>query len=174
MEALLTKLSSGISIALELFILHLLIKHRLQRRFFWFFAYTVYELIESTVRLGVSGNRTLYFAVYWWTEIGDVAFSVLAFRESFLNVFREYTRLRWFVSIVWGCIASALLYALFKALLFPPVQANRRGAIIIGLEVAVNFALAVVGILYFLLTGFFKIKEHQWESGIISGFTIYV
>lgn len=174
MEALLTKLSHALPIALDVLIIFWLIRRKLRRRFFWFLVYIVYELIESVLRLSVSGNRILYSKIYWWTEVGDVTFTVLAFRESFLNVFRKYTRLRWFVAVIWSLIGAALLYALFKALIVPPLQANRRGAIIISLEVAINFALGVVATLYFALISLLKIKGRRWESGIISGFTIYV
>lgn len=174
MEPLVTKVTFVFSIVLKLFILYLLIRRRLQRRFLWFLAYIVYELVESALRLGVSGNKSLYWTFYWWTEIGDVSMTVLAFGESFLNTFREYTRLRGFLVIVWSCIGAALLYALFKALVFPPIQASRRGAIIIDLEVAINFALIIIGILYFSLKALFRIRGNEWESGIISGFGIYV
>lgn len=162
------------SIGLEVVILIILVRRRLQTRFLWFLVYIAYELFESATRFAVFGNKSLYSNVYWWTEIGDVGFMVLAFGESFLNTFREYTRLRWFVAIVWSCIGASLLYALFKALVFPPVQANRRGAIIIGLEVAINFALTIVGVLYFALQALFKIKDRQWEAGIIAGFGVYI
>jgi hypothetical protein len=174
MEALLNRLVIVISISLQLITLFFLIKRGIRRRFFWFFLYITYEIIQSGLRLIVPFPNPLYSRIYWWTEIADIALMVLAFRESFRNVFREYARLRWFVSMVWACIGAALLYALFKAVLFPPVQAGRRSAIIIGLEVAVNFALSLLGTLYFASMGFFKIREHQWESGVISGFTIYV
>ena len=174
MEQLFGAVSQIASIGLEVVILVILVKRRLQARFLWFLVYIAYELLESVVRFSVSGNKHLYSNVFWWTEIGDVGFMVLAFGESFLNTFREYTRLRWFVAIVWSCIGAALLYALFKALFFPPVQANRLGAIIIGLEVAINFALIIVGILYFALQGLFKIRDRQWESGIIAGFGVYI
>lgn len=174
MDALLNKIGLAITFSLQIVVLVLLIRRRLQRRFFWFLAYIVYELVESVLRLAVSGNLDLYKTVFWWTEIGDVAFMVLAFGESFLNTFREYTRLRLFVVVVWSCIGAALLYALFKALVFPPLHATRRGSIIIGLEVAINFALGVVAVLYFALRALFKLNDRQWESGIISGFSIYV
>lgn len=174
MEALATKLSLGIPIALQVLILFLLIKQRLRQRFFWFLIYISYELIQTLLRLSVSGNRTLYLTIYWFTEIGDVTFTVLAFREGFLNVFRKYTRLRWFVAVIWSLIGATLLYSLLNALVAPPAQADRRFAIIITLEVAISFALSVVGILYFTLTALLRIKGHRWESGVISGFTIYV
>ncbi|HEY6250405.1 MAG TPA: hypothetical protein VI685_10630, partial [Candidatus Angelobacter sp.] len=123
----------------------------------------------------VSGNTELYYSVFWWTEIGDVSLMVLAFSESFMNVFRTYTRLRWFVVFIWCCIGVGLLYALFKALVFPPLNVTVRGGkIIIDLGVAINFALGIVAILYFALTALLRIKEYRLESGIISGFTIYV
>lgn len=173
MEPWITKASFLVGITLEFLILYFLVKRRLQRRFFWFLVYIVYEILESLLRFSVAG-KALYDPIYWWTEIGEASLAVLAFRESFLNVFRGYTRLRWFVSVVWGCIGLALLYALFRVLVFPPVQANRRGTIIIDLEVAINFVLIVMAILYFALAGFFRIRGHQFESGIISGFAIYI
>jgi hypothetical protein len=174
MEHLFGAVSQIASIGLEVVILIILLRRRLQNRFLWFLVYIAYELFESVVRFAVLENKHLYWNVYWWTEIGDVGFMVLAFGESFLNTFKEYTRLRWFVAIVWSCIGASLLYALFKALVFPPVQANRRGAIIIDLEVAINFALIIVGILYFALQALFKIKGRQWESSVIAGFGIYI
>lgn len=175
MATLLPALSQIASILLEIAILVLLSRKRLYQRFFWFFLYISYELFESVLRFSVNSYLPLFYGkVYWWTEIGDVSLMVLAFGESFLNVFRIYTRLRWFVVFIWSCIGAALLYALFKALIFPPLQAKPRGTIIIDLEVAINFALGVVAILYFSLTALLRIKEYHWESGIMSGFTIYV
>jgi hypothetical protein len=172
MEALLTKLSLVISIGLQLFILRLLIKRQIQRRFFWFYAYIIYALIEESLRLSVSGSRFLYARVYWWTETGDVILSVMAVRESFLNVFRGFTRWGWFIWLVWSSVGIALTYAAFRAWLFPPLHATRQGATIIGLETAVDYSLTTVGILYLGVLLFFRIREHQWETGVISGFTI--
>lgn len=174
MADLVNKIVLFTTFALQLIVLWLLIKRNLRGRFNWFFIYILYELAESALRFSVSATSNLYWRVYWWTETGDVALMVLAFGESFLNTFREYTRLRWFVRIIWSCIGAALLYAFVRMLAFPPIQANRRGAIIIDLEVAINFTLAVVGILYLGLKKLFRIENRQWESGIIEGFGIYI
>lgn len=171
MEALLNKFVLALSIGLQVIILFVLIKRRLLRRFFWFSIYIGYVLIEAALRLSVVGNKTLYFYVYWLTAVGGVVLSVLAVRESFLNVFGVYTRFRWFTRIVWGCVGLALLYAAFRAWFSPPVNASRWGIVVADLELAVNYSLAFVGILYFILVRFQKIKEHQWESAIISGFS---
>lgn len=171
MEALLNKIVLVVAIGFQLFILLLLLMRRPRRRFFWFSLYIGYVLIDAVLRLAVAGNKTLYFNVYWLTAIGDVILSVMAVRESFLNVFWMYTRYRWFTRIVWGAVALALMYSAFRAWVFPPVDANRLVTLILDLELAVNYCFTAVGLAYFLLVRFEKIKEHQWESAIISGFT---
>lgn len=171
MVALLTKLYFVTSMGLQLLILYLLIRARLQRRFFWFLGYILYELCEAALRLAVAGEP-LYKRVYWVTAIGGAIFSVLAVSESFLNVFREYARLRWFAWTVWSCVGLALLYSLLKTWILPPVGATRIGVVAYALEATVDYSLTAVGLLYLALVLFFGIKEHQWETGIISGFTI--
>lgn len=174
MEAVFTKLSFVVSIGLQVFILALLIRRRLEKRFFWFLLYLAYELCESVVRVVVSGNQGLYLKVYWYTEVGDVTLSFLAVRESFLNVFRPYTRFRWFTGIIWGGVGIALLWAVFKAWVLPPVESNREIFAIIGLEVAVHYVLTAIGILYFAFVVWQKVKGHRWESTVILGFTVNV
>jgi len=158
---------------LQVLVLRLLVKRRLQTRFRWFLTYLVYELVESAVRLYVSGDNYLYKWTFWWTEIGDGIVTVLAFRESFLNVFRAQTRLRWFTPILWSGIGLALLYALLRAWIFPPSGFTPRGAVIVGLEVGVNYSLTAAAVLYFLMMGMLKAKGFARETGVILGFTIY-
>src|SRR5579864_7122351 len=106
----------GVGVCLQAVILFLLLRSGGNRRFPWFFVYILYSLVESVLRLAArgfgSGYGGLYYNVYYWTEIGEVLLAVLAVRESFLNVFREYARLRWFLITVWGSVALALAYAL--------------------------------------------------------------
>lgn len=170
MEALLTKAVLALSIGLQLAILIILMKRRLHGRFFWFLIYIAYVLVEAIMRLSVAGNPTLYFYVYWLTTIGSVILSLLAVRESFLNVFRMYMRFVWFTRIVWGFIALALLYPVMRAWLWPPVHATRLVTVIIALELILDYSLAAIGFIYFILVRFEKIKQHQWESAVISGF----
>lgn len=173
MDALLNQLAIAVSIGLQLVILGVLVRKRLHHRFRWFLIYLTYAVIEDVLRLSVAGNKHLYYDVYWLTTIGDVSCSVLAVRESFLNVFRAYTHLRWFIWAVWSCIGLAVLYSIYKAWLFPPKPATPRGVIVVGLELGLDYTMVAIGLLYFGLRRLFKIKGGQWESGIISGFTVY-
>jgi hypothetical protein len=167
-----TKISLILTVGLQVVIAILLIKRRMPRRLSWFFIYIVYELCESGLRLWASGHRGLYFRVYWGTEIGDLVLSLLAVWQSFVNIFVGYTRLRVFVWFVWSCIGLALLYSAWKAWLFPPLQASRLVSIIIGMELAVNFSVSVVGILHSFMIRLFRIRDREWSSAVITGFTI--
>jgi hypothetical protein len=170
MYTLLSRVDIATSIGLELVILSVLIGKGLHRRFPWFSIYMVYTVLEAVLRLTSAGNKQLYYDVYWLTTIGDSTFSALAVRESFLGVFRAYARVRWFIWTVWTCIGLAVLYAVYKAWFFPPVPANRRGTIVVGLEFGVDCTIAAIGLLYFGLKQLVDIKGREWESGIVSGF----
>jgi hypothetical protein len=170
MEALVTKIVLASSIGLQALILLILLKQRLHRRFRWFFLYIAYVLLEAGLRFAFAGQESLYFKVYWLTAIGGVLFSVMALRESFLKVFWMYVRLRWFTRIIWGFVGAALLYVGFRAWAAPPVHADPLVTVLIDLELALDYSLATVGILYFALVKADKIKEYPWESAIVSGF----
>jgi hypothetical protein len=172
-ESVLTKLSFGLSISLQILVLVLISRKRLKRRFLWFFAYILYEICESVARFSVFDNTfsVLYNKVYWTTDVADLIFGAIAFCESFLNVFRPYTRFRWFTAIVWICIGSGLLYAAFRIWALPPVTSTHQTLVV--LNVAEDYSLGAAGILYLALIVFLQIKEHQWESAVILGFTVY-
>jgi len=173
MESLANKIVLLLSVGLQLTILVILVRRRLLGRFFWFSVYIAYVLIEAAVRFAVAGNASLYFKVYWLTSAGGLGFLVLAVRESFLNVFWVHTRLRWFTRITWGCVGLALLYAVVKAWLFPPVHGGWETAAIIGSELAVAYSVSAVAIVYFVFRWVFRIRGQEWESGIMWGFAIY-
>src|SRR5579864_957863 len=173
MEALATKLVLVLTVSLQLVILIILIRRQLLRRFPWFSIYIGYELVQDSLRLAVAGNRGLYFKVYWVTAATSLVFTVLAVGESFLNVFRLHTRLRWFTRTVWACVGLALLYASLKAWFFPPVNRGWQTAAVIGSEVAVEYSISAVVLVYFGFRWIFRIRGQEWESGVMVGFGIY-
>jgi hypothetical protein len=160
-----------IPIILQVCILVLLFKRQLQRRFIWFFVYTIYSLIEVIVRLLVSGHYKTYSIVYWSTEPIDLSVTVLALRESFLSVFWPEARLRWFRWVFWTGIGLALAYGCWEAWALPPRQESRIIWIIIDFEFALNAVISVFGLLYGGFIRVFGILDHQRESAIILGFT---
>jgi|SRR5579864_2373415 len=173
MESLLNKVALVLSVGLQLTVLVILIRRHLLRRFFWFSVYIAYVLIEAAVRFAVAGNASLYFKVYWLTSAGGLAFLVLAVRESFLNVFWIHTRIKWFTRVTWGCVGLALVYAVLKAWFFPPMHGGWQTAAIIGSELAVEYSISAVAIVYFVSRWAFRIRGQEWETGVMWGFAIY-
>lgn len=167
-----TVLSLAVAIALQILILGLLLRRRLEKRFIWFFVYTLYVLFEEIIRLAASGNLGTYFKVYWSTEILDVALTILALRESFLSIFWPETRLWWFRWIFWSGIGLALIYGSLEAWILPPRQASRLVTVIIKLEFVLDAVVCIFGLLYAGFVKLFSILEHQRESAIILGFTV--
>jgi hypothetical protein len=168
---ILTVLSLVIPIVLQVCILALLLRRRLQRRFIWFFVYMLYALFEVIIRLAVSGNQGIYFKVYWSTEPVDVVLTLLALRESFLSIFWPETRLRWFRWVFWSGIGLAVAYGVWEAWLLPPRQTGRLVSVIIDLEFVLNAVICIFGLLYAGFIKLFGILEHQRETATIFGFT---
>jgi hypothetical protein len=160
-----------ISAGLQIYILALLLKRRLQRRFIWFFVYTLYVLLESIVRLAASGNHRIYSIVYWATEPVDLVMTVLALRESFLYIFWPAARWPWFRWVFWCGFGLATGYGCWIAWALPPREPKSLAAMYIHLEFAVDVVISVFGLLYAGLIRLFGILEHQRESAIILGFT---
>jgi len=168
---ILNVLALVIPITLQICIMVLLLKRRLQRRFAWFFFYTIYSLFELIARLAVSGNYGMYFKVYWSTEPMDECIMVLALRESFLSIFWPETRLRWFRWVFWGGIGVGLVYSCWEAWALPPRMPSRLMWLAIDFEFGLNTVVSIFGLLYGGFIRLFGILEHQRASAIIFGFT---
>lgn len=166
----LTVLSLAIPIILQICIIALLFKRRLQKRFRWFLAYICYALLEAIIRLGASSNREAYFIAYWSTAVPDLVFTILTLRESFLAVFWPETKLRWFRWVFWSCIGIVIGYAGLRAWLNPARGLTRLALVIVGLELGVQYVIAAVGLIYFGSVRLFNVIGHQRESSIIWGF----
>jgi hypothetical protein len=171
-QAQLAQISLVTSIFLQLLVFILLIRRHLNRRLLWFFIYIVFQICEAAVRFSGSGNNDLYAKVYWATDLADMVMGIVAFRESFLNTFRPYTRLRWFLKTIWLGVGLALAYAAFRAWYLPSLFWIDREILMVNINVAVDYSLSVVGILYLAFVAFLRIKEYRWESVIILGFTV--
>lgn len=166
----LTVLSLTIPIVLQICIIALLLRRKLQKRFPWFFVYVCYALFEAGIRLAASHSQKAYLIAYWSTAVPDLAFTILTLRESFLAIFWSETKLRWFRWIFWACIAIVVGYAGLGAWLNPSQGLTRLSLVIVNLELGVQYVIAAVGLIYFGSIWLFRVFGHQRESGIIWGF----
>lgn len=163
-------LSLVIPILLQVCILWALFQRKLERRFRWFSIYIFYELVETIARLSVSAHFDQYLAVYWLSAIGGISLTLLSVWESFLGIFWLETKQNWFQWLFWGCVGFVLAYSGLRAWIDPPLAPTRLGAVLLDIEIGVQYLIAALGLLYFGLVRFFKVVGHQRESSIIWGF----
>jgi hypothetical protein len=69
--------------AIQLALTAIFIRRKLYARFLFFFAYTVYSIVATIVRLFVIGRPLLFYDLYWITEVVYGILALLAMREVF-------------------------------------------------------------------------------------------
>lgn len=147
-------------------------RRRLFARFPLFATYTAYVLISTVLKLVTISNRGLYFYVYWFSEPGEVIFSILSVYESFIRVFGDFYRLVWFRVLFPGTIILALSYSGWYAYAHPPVHARGWAAAIISAAVAAQYIILGISVLFFALLRLLNIPLRVYESRIVMGFGV--
>jgi hypothetical protein len=147
-----------LSIPLEAWILVLLVRKSLYRRFPWFFSYMVYATVTDVARTVLIG-RAVYFYVYWGTAAIAYLVAVFAIYESFRAIFRVFYRLAWFRFVWPGAITVIWIYCIWRAWVHPPPHFGRSGAILISGVIASSFTIVGLVLLFFLLV---KVVIKRW------------
>jgi hypothetical protein len=158
-------------IPLETWILVLLLRKGLHRRFPLFFFHMVYTTITELTRTLMVGTAP-YFYIYWWTKaIADLT-AVLAIYESFRAIFGAFYRLAWFRFVWPGTITVIWIYCTWRALIHPPPHFGRTGAILISGAIASSFTIVGLVLLFFLLVRLVITRWYLYEFHIVYGLGI--
>ncbi len=160
----------AIALVLEIWLVVLLFRRGVQRRFPFFFAYIVYEILASVSQLLTIANYKAYFIVYWTNEAVLLILSILAVLEVFRWVFALFWLLWWFRLGFYAVLALVLLVPITNAVLNPPVHVPPLVAAILSAGIAVNFIRAAICALFWLLVKHFDIGFRRYAFGIMLGF----
>jgi hypothetical protein len=156
---------------LQTWITAILFRKKLQRRFPWFLAYTLYSIAAIMVRFIVAqGNPKTYYFVYWGTESLYGLFGLLAIYESFREMFEPLYKFPWFRLLL---IAVTIIPLGGLALHFavkPPMEANRLDVAILSLEIGVRYVQGCIYALTSILVYVFSIPTRRYPAGIVEGF----
>jgi hypothetical protein len=158
-------------IPLQAWILVLLVKKALTRRFPVFFFYTAYVTVIDLARVVLVSTQA-YIYVYWSTEAIAVLIAVMAIHESFRAIFGVFYRLTWFRFVWPGTVAVIWIYCAWRAWVHPPPHFARAGAALISGSIASSFTIVGLVFLFFLLA---KLIIHEWylyEFHIVYGLGI--
>jgi len=157
----------------QLWLALLLLRRQVAGRFHWFFIYTAFSVIAALARTLVKGNVWHYFYVYWTAEAFYAVLGFLSIQEAFYWVFRPFYRWWWWFKFVLpGVGLVALLLAIIKGLLFPPIQTPPVLAFIFVTELAVRCLQGGIFALFIALVRFHALPARTYAFGIALGFAV--
>jgi hypothetical protein len=154
----------------EIWLATLLVRHAVQRRFPFFFAYVVYSVLASAAQLLTASHYKVYFLIFWTNEAVLAILSILTLLEVFRWVFVLFWLLRWFRLSFYTILALVLLVPITNAILKPPIHVPPLVAAILSAGIVVNFLQGTICMVFWLLVRFFDIGFRRFAFGIMLGF----
>jgi hypothetical protein len=155
-------------VTLQVWILVLLARKGLYRRFPLFLLYTLVQIGTGLARAALVGSKD-YFEVFWWTAATQALLSVLALHESFRAVFGAFYRLPWFRLLWPGTVALIWAYAAWRAWAHPPLHFTRAGAMLVSVAIVASYTIVGLVFLFFLLVKVIRVRWHLYEFNIVYG-----
>jgi hypothetical protein len=165
-------LLDGVSVALEVWILTLLRRRNLHRRFPVFTAYIVFTILATILRSAFLSNYRIYFYVYWMTAPADVFLAVAAVYESFFKVYGTFYRVWWIRLLFPSTILAALAYSIWAAQPHPPVHFSGWNATLLKLVIVVQYVIIGICVLFFVVMRFINVRWRLYEFRFVLGFGI--
>jgi hypothetical protein len=161
-----------LSVGLQLWIVILGFQRRLHRSFPIFTTYISYLVLQTALRSIFLSKGEIYFYIFWVTAPIEVLLTLLAAHESFMKVFGNFYLLWWFRFLFPSAIISALAYSGCTAYTHPPVNASPAGMAIISAQMASQYIILSISVLFFLLVKFLNIRWRVHEYRFVLGFGI--
>jgi hypothetical protein len=156
----------------SLWLLAILVRHRLYREFPFFVAYVVAVIAVTALRLWMMPNYPTFFKVYWVTECVYAVLALLALHEVFHTVFNEFYEIwPWFWLVFPAAVGLFAWLKISDGLHHPPAQAPPIVALVLSAASTVSWVqMALFGLMCALvwLVG-------NWEYypvGIVNGFAV--
>jgi hypothetical protein len=159
-------------VVLQSWILALLWRRKLWRKFPIFTGYIAYVLVRTIVGSATLFNPNIYFYFYWISAPGEMILMILAAHESFLKVFRSFYLLWWFRIFFPGAIVVAVVYSACEGYASPPVHVSAAGAAIISAALTAQYVILAISILFFVLANFLYVPWKIHEYRFVLGFGI--
>lgn len=158
-------------LAAGVWLLTIVYRQDVRKHLTWFVSYVAWQVVQALIQLStLLFSPRLYILVYWWMEGIEILLTVAAVRESFLRIFKGFTKMPWFRWTVSSVIAAVVAYSAWKAIYHPPVQGNWLTAFIVGAEFLFRWGIAGIAALTFALSWALSEPTETWEDTILMGF----
>jgi hypothetical protein len=162
----------GLPILLQSILLWLLLRRNATRDNPWFVAYTVFSIAATITRLMVFRNATIYFYLYWGSEVIYAILQLLASYEVFESMFRHYFRLWWVKSLFPIAALVALSVAILRSASAHITLDAKITRFVLAFEFGVRLLQGVFFVLLWFLVWLTGIRWRQYALGISTGFGV--
>ena len=151
-----------------------MVRRKLHRELPWFFAYTLFDAVQSASSWFLRHHMPLYFYIYWICELVLVVAAFAVIYEVFRNLVKDYTTIHRAGFWLYRLCAVALLVLATMAVAKAP-QMN-SAAIIDGifiLERGVRIVQAGLLFFLFLFASYLGLSWRNSVFGIALGFGLF-
>ncbi len=158
---------------LLLLLLWVLARTSAQKRFPWFFAYTIFAVVAGIARFVVRNHGHAYLATYWITEAGYDVLGILVMYEVFRSILGRLAEKWWGLPIFPCIVLVSIILSLFRGHA-PAAQLGGQLMLYIVMgEIAVRFVQVLIFIGLAALVPLLGLRWRQYPSGIALGFGMY-
>ncbi len=157
---------------LQLLLSYILVRGRAYRSFPWFFAYTLFALLAAMARFAAKNQATVYFYLYWGTDVVQSLLGAVVMYEVCRGVFQYLGRVWWVRVIFPVLVLIAVGLTLSRIGQQPPgTDAIMAGAV--GIELGLRFLQVLTFVTSIVLVALFGLRWRQHHFGISSGYGVY-
>ncbi len=160
--------SAGLLLAVAV----MLVRGGLRREYRSFFAYLVFTLLNTMVRLSVIGNYRMYFYEYWYTEPVSAVLMLLALHEAFQEVFKAFYLFWWFRMIFPTVVAIIAFFSIRRAFVKPLSMAPRFMSVIFSIDSGLTYIQVGVFVVFMFLVMALHVRWRRYPYDITLGFAV--
>jgi hypothetical protein len=157
---------------LTIWLLYLIVKHKLSRAFPIFWWYLVYSAVAAMVRIAVSFNYAWFFYTFWSTEVVYLLLIAACVYGNYASTFSGMMILPWFKALFPALCGCVLVYAGWKAYVRPPLESSFLLDVILGVEIGAQYLIAGTFLLFTIVSAWLTISYGNAGRAVITGFGI--
>ncbi|HLK08432.1 MAG TPA: hypothetical protein VKV30_10830 [Candidatus Angelobacter sp.] len=161
-----------VSLCLEIWLAVLLYRRRAYKTYSVFFAYITASIAVSVARLAIQQYYSVYYFVYWGSELLLILLSLSALNQVFWDIYQDVRFLWWFRAIYYGALLVALGITIRMAILSPPVLKNPFISFTIEAEITANIVRASIVAVFTAMIEPMTVEFQRYPFGIMLAFGI--
>ena len=161
-----------VSLCLEIWLAVLLYRRRVYKTYSLFFAYIIASVAVSVARLAIQPYYSVYYFVYWVSELLLILLSLWALNQVFWEIYEDVRFLWWFRAIYYGALLIALGVTIRMAVVSPPVSNDTLVSFTIDAEITANIVRASIVAVFAAMIEPMTVEFQRYPFGIMLGFGI--